>query len=228
MVNNAWDTTTIPGAKTRINYETSSAAQLYPWINYGGITRNVSVIFRPDIYLEKLKILAEPEQRGKTAQIVIRAVVNNSSSKVAEKQDVQVNLYQRGKRIPIKYKVAKQDIAPGKKRLFEISMLLKTDVKLWSFDSPELYEAEVISAQDTIKQKFGIRSVKISGTQLHVNGEPVRMGGCNRPLDYPGYGSMDPEHVLEKDLSLIKNGSMELSRISHYPVSIESWDAVDT
>lgn len=221
MVNNAWSTTTIPGAKTHVNYETSSSAQVYPWINYGGITRNVSLIFRPDVYLNKLKIIAEPELASKTARIDIRALVRNSSGSVAEKQDVRVNLYQAGKKVPVKYKVSKQDILPNKEGIFEISIPLNRDVKLWTFDTPELYEAEVICGRDTVKQKFGIRSVKVNGTRLLLNGEPVRMGGCNRPIDYPGFGSMDPRHVLEKDLTLIKNGSMELSRISHYPVSVE-------
>ncbi len=226
-VTNAWDTTTIPGAKTKVNYETSSSAQVYPWINYGGITRNVSIIFRPEVYLGKLKISAEPDLTGKTARIDIRAFVKNSSGSLAAKQDVRVNLYQAGKNVQVKYKVDKQDILPGQEAVFETSILLRRDVKLWSFDTPELYEAELICGFDTVKQKFGIRSVKISGTKLLLNGEPVRMGGCNRPLDYPGFGSMDPKQILEKDLTLIKNGSMELSRISHYPVSVELLDWAD-
>jgi beta-glucuronidase len=227
MVNNAWDTTTIPGAKTKIDYQTSNIAQVYPWINYGGITRNVSVIIRPDVYFDKLKILAEPDLPSNTARIEIMALVRNSSGSIAEKQEVRVNLYQAGKKVRANYKVEKKDIPSDKDVTFKISMVLNRDVKLWSFDTPELYEAEGICGKDTVKQKFGVRSVKILSTQLLVNGEPVRMGGCNRPLDYPEFGSMDPKSVLEKDLTLIKNGSMELSRISHYPVSVELLDWAD-
>ncbi|HEY0652069.1 MAG TPA: glycoside hydrolase family 2 TIM barrel-domain containing protein, partial [Chryseosolibacter sp.] len=73
----------------------------------------------------------------------------------------------------------------------------------------------------------GIRSVEIKGTSLLLNGEPVKMGGCNRPLDHPDYGSLDPQQVLQEDFNLMKRGSMELSRLSHYPVSSELLDLAD-
>jgi beta-glucuronidase len=107
------------------------------------------------------------------------------------------------------------------------AVLPAKEVKLWYPDDPVLYEAEIIAGADTSSRKFGIRKIAVQGTQLLLNGEPIRMGGCNRPLDYPGYGSMDPTMVLEKDLTLIKNGSMELSRISHYPVSTQLLDWAD-
>ena len=98
-------------------------------------------------------------------------------------------------------------------------MLPAKEVKLWNQDQPELYRSEMMVGEDTVQKDFGIRSIQCVGTKLLLNGEPIRMGGCNRPLDYPGYGSLDPEDILVKDLALIKNGCMELSRISHYPVS---------
>ncbi len=101
------------------------------------------------------------------------------------------------------------------------------DMKLWYSDNPVLYRAEVVTGADTVSRAFGIRRIEVQGTQLLLNGESIRMGGCNRPLDYPGYGSMDPKDVLEKDLMLIKNGGMELSRISHYPVSTQLLDWAD-
>jgi beta-glucuronidase len=98
-------------------------------------------------------------------------------------------------------------------------VLPAAEVKLWGQDDPQLYEAEVIAGADTTRKRFGIRKLEIQGTKILLNGEPIHMGGCNRPLDYPGYGSLDPDSILNKDLSLMKSGGMELSRISHYPVS---------
>lgn len=100
-----------------------------------------------------------------------------------------------------------------------IGTLPAKDVKLWSMDEPNLYTAQVSISSDTMQTRFGIRKVEVKGTQLLLNGEAIKMGGCNRPLDYPGYGSMDPKEVLDKDLDLIKRGGMELSRINHYPVA---------
>jgi len=48
-VDNSWDTTTIPGAKTKVDYQSLNVGQLVPWINYGGITREVALITRPEL-----------------------------------------------------------------------------------------------------------------------------------------------------------------------------------
>jgi beta-glucuronidase len=60
-----------------------------------------------------------------------------------------------------------------------------------------------------------------------LNGGALSLGGANRPLDAPGYGSMDPPEILERDLRLMKAAGMELSRIDHYPVSTELLDWAD-
>jgi beta-glucuronidase len=227
-VNNAWDTTTIPGAKNKTDSESTSTGQLFPWINYGGINRAVKLIIRPAAYQQNVRIVATPDLVKKTASLKLDIYLHNKSSKNILKNEVKVNIYQDGKRIPVKLKAAGQDIASGATGVVTLEgTLAAKDVKLWNQDEPVLYQAESIAGNDTVRTRFGIRKVEINGTSLLLNGEPIRMGGCNRPLDFPGHGSMDPDAVLEKDLTLIKNGSMELSRISHYPVSPALLDWAD-
>jgi beta-glucuronidase len=98
------------------------------------------------------------------------------------------------------------------------TVLPAKDVALWDQDHPNLYKAEVFLGSDTLAVAFGIRKLEVRGNQLLLNGEPIKMGGANRPLDHPEYGSMDPAVVLDKDLGLMKGGCMEMSRINHYPV----------
>jgi beta-glucuronidase len=74
---------------------------------------------------------------------------------------------------------------------------------------------------------FGIRRIETRGRQLLLNGEPIRMGGGNRHSDHPKYGLIDPAEVIDLDMTLMKNGGMELSRISHYPVSTSLLDWAD-
>ncbi|WP_315817126.1 sugar-binding domain-containing protein [Paraflavitalea speifideaquila] len=61
LVNNEWDTTTIPGAKTAGTTLRPNATQLYAWMNYGGITRPVYLVIRPDLYVQKAQVIAEPD-----------------------------------------------------------------------------------------------------------------------------------------------------------------------
>jgi beta-glucuronidase len=227
-VNNAWDTTTIPGSKTEVDYQGTNVSQLFPWINYGGITRDVKLIVRPAAYQDKVRIVAIPDLVKKTAHVKIGIYLQNKSPQSIKPGDLKTTIYQSGKKISVKLKVTGDAITSQTQGLLTLEgTLAAKDVKLWNHDEPTLYEAESVVGKDTVRTTFGIRIIEIKGTNLLLNGEPIRMGGCNRPLDFPGHGSMDPQVVLDKDLTLIKNGSMELSRISHYPVSPALLDWAD-
>jgi beta-glucuronidase len=227
-VNNAWDTTTIPGAKTEVTYQSHNMAQMFPWINYGGITRTVKFIIRPPAYIKGVRVESSPDLARKTAQLHVVASMRNTSPDVLKKNDLQAFVYQSGRKIPARFRVSGEDVAVDSEGLINLdASLAARDVKLWNIDDPVLYQLELIAGKDTARTTFGIRKIEIQGTKLLLNGEPVSLGGCNRPLDYPGYGSMDPPDVLDEDFTLIKNAGMELSRISHYPVSTEMLDWAD-
>ena len=227
-VNNTWSTTTIPGAKTKVSYQSLNYGQLYPWMNYGGITRPVTLITRPALYVDKVKIETAPDLAAKTARLDIRVFVQNRSSQPWNPRALGLTLHRSGKKVPAAVKVTGPEVAPQSDATIQIQAdLTKEDVALWSFDSPALYEVEITAGTDIYRTTFGIRTVEVRGTKLLLNGEALSLGGCNRPLDSPGTGSTDPQAILEKDLRMIKSAGMELSRISHYPVSTELLDWAD-
>lgn len=219
-VNNEWDTTTIPGAKTIDTvFERTNTAQLYAWMNYGGITRPVHLVVRPDVFIQKAQVMADPDQPRGDARIRIKAFISNLTAQAVQ-APVTAGIYYGGQKSNIRFKPISATLAAnGSTAVVLEGILPAAAVRRWYPDAPHLYTAELVTGRDTFTTSFGIRSVTVKGTQLLLNGEPVRLGGCNRPLDYPGFGSMDPEEVLQKDLALVKGGNLEFSRISHYPVS---------
>lgn len=228
QVNNAWGTDTLPGAKTKVDYQSLNYGQLYPWMNYGGITRATALITRPEIYLERVKIEATPDLGAQTARLNIRAFVQNRSAQPWNGNELGAAIFGEGKKLRSQIKVAGESIAAHSAGEIRIdATLAQEDVRLWSFDNPVLYEAELTAGSDVVRTTFGIRSVEVRGTKLLLNGEPISLGGCNRPMDAPGYGSIDPTAVLERDLRLMKSGGLELSRIIHYPVSTQLLDWAD-
>lgn len=218
-VDNSWDTTTIPGAKTTDSMLTQNAAQVYAWMNYGGIMRPVYLVIRPDVIIRQMKVEAVPDLKKKTAQIRIRAVVKNYSDKTISPA-VTVNLFQAGKKINARFTSTPNPILPNKEDTILLSASLPASATtLWYPDAPALYTTELITGTDTVRTTFGIRKVEVRGTALLLNGEAIRMGGANRPADFPGLGALDPDSVVEKDLSLMKSAGMELCRIAHYAVA---------
>lgn len=221
-VDNSWDTTTIPGAKTPANYQGDNMGQWYPWINYGGITRPVSLVSRPDVFVKSIKIVTDPDLKKGSAKVQVLTVVSNLSGvKVA--RDLKLRIVKGG---IVKEVMVRAEVAPGSEVRAPIAVALNK-VELWDQDHPNLYRAELSLGNDTLGTNFGIRKFEVQGTKLLLNGEPIKMGGANRPLDDPRFGSMDPALVLDKDLSMMKEGCMELSRINHYPLTEYQLDWAD-
>ena len=227
QVNNEWDTTTIPGAKTSVAFTSANNRQFVPWINYGGITRPVQLAMRPELFIAHTKIKATPDLRKKNAAIRIQVFIKNNAAK-PYKTIADAALSYKGITSKLKFRTASVSLEPGEEKMVELTGTMTADeVRLWDQDHPNLYAAKVFTRQDTVDTRFGIREIKVKGTQLLLNGAPVKMGGANRPLDYPGLGSVETEALLEKDMQLLKSGGMELSRISHYPVSTALLDWAD-
>jgi len=227
QVDNSWDATTIPGSKNQVTFDAINSQQVYPWINYGGIIRPVYLVSRPALYIQNARIIADPDLNKGTAAISIRAFLKNQDSKTIERA-LQIIVLDENDRPCHRFASQKISVAAGEKRVLNVTATLPQKlVRLWHPDAPHLYKAVITLGSQTASYTFGIRKVEVKGVQLLLNGEPIKMGGCNRPLDYPGTGSTDPAGVLNTDMQLIKSGSMELSRISHYPVSTEMLDWTD-
>jgi beta-glucuronidase len=217
-VNNEWDTTTIPGAKTAGTLP-ANAAQMVAWMNYGGITRPVQLIVRSPVFIQRVQVMTDPDTKNGEALVRIKAIINNSTAQPAT-VSISANIYYAHQKLPFSGKPGSKVIAANGVTMVVLEGKLPAAVvKRWYPDDPQMYAAELICNNDTLISTFGIRKVEIKGTQILLNGEPVKLGGANRPLDHPGYGSLDPEHVLTKDLQLMKQAGLEFCRLSHYPVS---------
>lgn len=227
MVDNAWDTTTIPGARARDSAYHATASQVYPWINYGGITKQVELKTRSEVYTSNVKIETNPDLVKGTALLKVKLFVNNTSA-TSKTITLNLSISQEAQNLSNLFKPQKVTIAPyeTKEVPFQTQLQAK-NVKLWDHDHPNLYSLKASIGEDTIKTNFGIRKIEVKDSKLLLNGKPIRMGGGNRPADYPGFGSLDPDSILKKDLILMKSAGMELSRIAHHAVSNNLLDWAD-
>lgn len=211
-VDNNWDTTTIPAARPAREAGDPINSQLIPWMNYGGITRDCWLLSRTSTFIERVKVETDPDLQKGTATVSLRATLNGTAS-----ASVQYTLLDpQGKVLRTKW-TANNGIAYTK----------ISNAQLWDQDHPFLYRVQCVAGGDTLLQTFAVRKVEVKGTQLLLNGHPIKMGGANRPLDYPGLGSMEPDSVVEKDMRLMKEAGMEFSRFCHYPVSERTLNWMD-
>ena len=220
--NNTWKTTTIPGAKD------NNLPESFPgWLNYGGLIRPVYLTIEPEVYVENIKTDAMPDLVKGTATVNVKVRVRNAG-KQAVTPTLAVRVAQNGKPITLTWKQQTGSVAAGQTAVLEAGTVLKAaDVKLWSIDQPTLYEVQVIAATDTVRTHFGIRKVEVRNAQLLLNGQPIRVAGGNRVVDYAGLGSLEPDWVVEKDMRLMKEAGMELHRLTHYTPAETVYDWAD-
>jgi len=142
---------------------------------YGGITREVALITRPELSVDNVKIVATPDLGAGTARLSIAAYVRNRSSQPWNGNDLRLVVARQGEKIPVTIQVTGQVVGPQTDAVVRIeATLAKEQVRLWSFDTPELYEAELTAGEDSVRTDFGIRSIEVRGTKLLLNGEPLR------------------------------------------------------
>ncbi|MBN8822033.1 MULTISPECIES: glycoside hydrolase family 2 TIM barrel-domain containing protein [unclassified Spirosoma] len=221
--NNTWRIGTIPGAK-----DNGQPNDPFPgWINYGGLIRPVYLTVEPEVYVENLKTEAVPDLAKNTATLKIKTRVRNSTAQAVTPK-LAFRVMQNGKAIPLTWKQTAGSIGANQTAILEAETALKSaDVKLWSIDQPNLYEVQVIAATDTVQTHIGIRKVEVRNAQLLLNGQPIKVAGGNRVVDYPGLGSLEPDWLVEKDMRLMKETGMELHRLTHYTPSETVYDWAD-
>jgi len=112
------------------------------------------------------------------------------------------------------------------------SPLIVRGARLWTSETPDLYTLETTLSSggrplQTLRQRIGLRDVKVAGNRLLVNGRPVKLLGINRHEVHPLRGrSLTPE-LCRRDAELFRAANVNLVRTSHYPPSEEFLDACD-
>lgn len=98
-----------------------------------------------------------------------------------------------------------------------------TGLTAWSAENPYLYTVVVCQLDDNNNEemafstKYGFRDVKVSGTQLLVNGKRVFVKGVNAQDTHPEYGRAIDVATMLKDVTMMKRANVNTIRTSHYP-----------
>lgn len=92
----------------------------------------------------------------------------------------------------------------------------------WSPDSPRRYAVTITLSHgstvvDEVTQTGGLRSVRVDGESILLNGKPVFLKGICRHEDHPVLGATQTAHSIEDDLSLVDGLHANYLRLTHYP-----------
>jgi len=191
------------------------------WWNCGGITRDVFLEKLPPVYITKLRISTVKISKEE-AVVAFDYSMKVKPSKPARRIPVTEEIIYKGKVIASASEgsISGENVDSG-----FISTFVIQDPKLWSPDTPELYEIRIswstfggpLEIKYIHKEKFGIRKIETRGSELYLNDKKIWLQGIAIHQDYAGMGSAVTYEAMRSDLERIKNLNCNFVRLGHYP-----------
>ncbi|HEY9125627.1 MAG TPA: glycoside hydrolase family 2 TIM barrel-domain containing protein [Acidobacteriaceae bacterium] len=171
------------------------------WFNYGGLTREVSLITMPQEFIDQYDIHLSRSEPG-----VIEGWVHVFNGDPALHVSVE---------IPELKATTSGALGPtGRMRVH----ILASNVSLWSPENPKLYEVKMSAGDDNITDKIGFRTVEVKGTEILLNGKPIFLRGVSVHAEAPyrtGRAWSDKDN--ETLLGWAKELGCNFVRLAHYP-----------
>ena len=166
-----------------------------------------------------------------SADVFVNVEVGNTSGRTAQPMVIAVVKDRDGKQL---YSVTKKiKVKAGKTTTAYLAMKMKQP-KLWSPESPYLYNVEITVAEngttvDGGMVRMGIRKAEFKGKDgFWLNGKPYhQLIGGNRHQDFAYVGNAMPNSQQWRDAKRLKDAGMVIVRCAHYPMDPAFMEACD-
>jgi beta-glucuronidase len=193
-------------------YDWLPGMETVEWVQYGGLLEPVELLTTAPAHVSDVSIRATP--RGADGRVAILVEVENASDAPFAGR---VRFEADGREVEAAARVGPRATASVP------LVLVLPKARLWSLESPMLYEARVRLLDaggeiDSVADRFGVRSIEARGRQILLNGRPLRIRGVNRYDEFPGRGPVADEAAIRADLRAVKATGANLVR-THYPQS---------
>lgn len=179
----------------------------YDWFNYGGITRDVSLVTVPahfiddyDVHLKRDASFSMTGPRTLTGYVHVEgAAAGTTVSVTIPEAGVTTN--------------ATTD-AQGK-ATFEVT---SSKVQLWSPEAPKLYKVQIKADGDALSDDIGFRDVRVDGTRILLNGKSIVLQGANVHAEAPVRGGrVNTDEDVANLFRMLHLIHANFARLCHYP-----------
>lgn len=184
----------------------------HDFFNYAGIHRDVWLCSRPAAHLEDVTVTTDIDgDDGVVSWRVSSCGGEGPSTRVIIRDESGVE-------------VARGEGEEGSARIHSVTV--------WRPGHGYLYDAEVQLVDgervvDSWVQPFGVRTVRVDGTRLLVNGEPVHLTGFGMHEDHQTLGKAHNDALMLRDAACLEWIGANSLRTSHYPYSEHVLDYAD-
>jgi beta-glucuronidase len=170
------------------------------WWNYGGITRSVCIVEEPETFIQDYYIQLS---KGSKTEIAGYVLVNGKPKNIAVKISIP--------ELSVNKEVMIDKDGYGR-------FAINTNPVLWSPENPKLYEVQITSPFEKLKDEIGFRSVKVYRNEILLNGKSIFLRGISIHEEAP----MRTGRAFSKeDADILLGWAKELGcnyvRLAHYP-----------
>ncbi len=205
-VDNSFNDTMLPRMKS------------FDWANDGGIVRPVNLLLTPFVFIERMEVDAVPGEGNRAAKVAVRAVVRNS---LASERSARVSGFICGEDAGgVRFELAPREVKLPASGTVTVALdeVEIASAKLWHFDAPHLYRAEVAleggGEEHRLADTFGIRRFEARGRDFYLNGERVSLMGVERMAgSHPGFGMAEPTGWIEANHRDMKELNCVFTRV---------------
>lgn len=170
------------------------------WANYGGITRSVKLIETEETFLQDYYI-----QLNQNAENEVMGWIRLNGEQLQQQVEIRIS----GENIVHAMETDADGFA---------SFTFSADLRKWSTTDPHLYDVQIITETDEIRDQIGFRTIETDGTDILLNGEPIFLRGVNIHEEAPyrtgRAHSIDDARTL---LNWVEEMGGNFVRLSHYP-----------
>lgn len=210
-VNNELNCTNLPCGETiTLPNGKKMSKPYFDFFNYAGLQRSVYLLALPGESIVDFDL--DYAIHGKNAEVSYQIRTNGEHA-------VQLALFDaKG------HCVAQKDGKEG--------VLYVENARLWQVRNAYLYRLRIRIMDgeeliDEYEQEIGIRTVKVEGTDILLNGEPVYLRGFGKHEDSDIVGRGFSIGIMKRDFELMKWIGANSFRTSHYPYSEEIYQMAD-
>jgi len=143
------------------------------WFNYGGLTRDVSLVSVPAAFIDDYDVHLAHGQAWQPGNTEITGYVHVLDAPAGT--SVTVDIPEAG------VETTCTTDADGN-ALFSVNAGKLT---LWSPESPKLYKVNLATVEDKITDDIGFRDIRVDGTRILLNGNAVFLQGANMHAEAP-------------------------------------------
>jgi beta-glucuronidase len=172
----------------------------FDWWNYGGITRDVSLLEVPAKFIQDYCVQLAKGERGQIEGWV------------------QLNGVQSAQTVTLEIPEAKVRETVMTDAAGRADFRISAKLDLWSPEHPRLYDVVLSSGADTIRDQIGFRTVEVQGNKILLNGAPIFLRGVAMHEEAP---FRDGRAFSPEDAQTLLGWAKELGcnfvRLAHYP-----------